>query len=36
MNQHVLVVRPAVEHDLVALNDMYNQYVKDTHFTFDL
>jgi phosphinothricin acetyltransferase len=29
-------VRPAVEHDLEALNDMYNQYVKDTHFTFDL
>jgi phosphinothricin acetyltransferase len=36
VNQHRLVVRPAVEHDLEALNDMYNQYVKDTHFTFDL
>jgi phosphinothricin acetyltransferase len=36
MNQHLLVVRPAVEPDLVPLNDMYNQYVKDTHFTFDL
>jgi phosphinothricin acetyltransferase len=29
-------VRPAVEDDLEPLNDMYNQYVKDTHFTFDL
>ncbi len=30
------MVRPAAEHDLEPLNDMYNQYVKDTHFTFDL
>ena len=36
MNQHTLVVRPAGEHDLAPLNDMYNHYVKDTHFTFDL
>lgn len=36
MTEHPLSVRPAAEHDLVALNDMYNQYVKDTHFTFDI
>lgn len=36
MTQHELAVRPAAEHDLEPLNDMYNQYVKDTHFTFDL
>jgi phosphinothricin acetyltransferase len=36
MNEPLLVVRLAVEPDLVPLNDMYNQYVKDTHFTFDL
>ena len=31
-----LLVRQAAEGDLEPLNDMYNQYVKDTHFTFDL
>jgi phosphinothricin acetyltransferase len=31
-----VVVRPATEGDLEALNDIYNQYVKDTHFTFDM
>jgi phosphinothricin acetyltransferase len=31
-----VLVRPAAEADLDPLNDMYNQYVKDTHFTFDL
>jgi phosphinothricin acetyltransferase len=31
-----LVVRPAGEADLEQLNDIYNQYVKDTHFTFDI
>jgi phosphinothricin acetyltransferase len=36
VTQHELAVRPAAEHDLEPLNDMYNQYVKDTHFTFDL
>ena len=36
MTQHQLEVRPAAEQDLEPLNDMYNQYVKDTHFTFDL
>jgi phosphinothricin acetyltransferase len=36
VNEHRLVVRPAAEHDLEPLNEMYNHYVKDTHFTFDL
>ncbi len=36
MTQPQLVVRPAAEHDLDPLNDMYNQYVKDTHFSFDI
>ena len=36
MTQHQLEVRPAAEQDLEPLNDLYNQYVKDTHFTFDL
>jgi phosphinothricin acetyltransferase len=31
-----LLVRPAAEGDLESLNDIYNQYVKDTHFTFDI
>ena len=31
-----LLVRQAAEGDLELLNDMYNQYVKNTHFTFDL
>ncbi len=30
-----LIVRPGVERDLEQLNDIYNQYVKETHFTFD-
>jgi phosphinothricin acetyltransferase len=29
-------VRPCSAQDLEALNDIYNQYVKDTHFTFDV
>ena len=36
MTQHQLEVRPGAEQDLEPLNDLYNQYVKDTHFTFDL
>ena len=36
MKQHELLVRLAAESDLEPLNDLYNQYVKDTHFTFDL
>jgi phosphinothricin acetyltransferase len=36
VTQTQFVVRPAAEHDLEPLNDLYNQYVKDTHFTFDL
>ena len=31
-----LRVRPATESDLEALNDIYNRYVKDTHYTFDI
>jgi phosphinothricin acetyltransferase len=29
-------VRPCAESDLEPLNDIYNQYVKATHFTFDV
>src|SRR3989475_10778587 len=29
-------VRPAAAADLVAINDIYNRYVNDSHFTFDL
>jgi phosphinothricin acetyltransferase len=36
VTQPQVQVRPAAEGDLEALNDMYNQYVKDTHFTFDV
>ena len=36
MTNPQLLVRPAEEGDLEQLNDMYNQYVKDTHFTFDI
>jgi phosphinothricin acetyltransferase len=31
-----LEVRPATAGDLAALNDIYNQYVAETHFTFDV
>ena len=31
-----LLVRLPAEGDLESLNDIYNQYVKDTHFTFDI
>jgi phosphinothricin acetyltransferase len=31
-----LTVRPGAESDLEQLNDIYNQYVKETHFTFDI
>jgi phosphinothricin acetyltransferase len=31
-----LTVRPGTEADLDQLNDIYNQYVKDTHYTFDV
>jgi phosphinothricin acetyltransferase len=31
-----LTVRPGAESDLEQLNDTYNQYVKETHFTFDV
>ena len=31
-----MTIRPAIEADLGALNDLYNQYVEDTHITFDL
>jgi len=29
-------VRPAAAHDLKAVNDLYNLYVRETHYTFDL
>jgi phosphinothricin acetyltransferase len=29
-------VRPCTEGDLEPINDIYNQYVKETHFTFDV
>jgi phosphinothricin acetyltransferase len=29
-------VRPAADGDLGAINDIYNEYVKETHFTFDI
>jgi len=31
-----VTVRPASEEDLGRLNDIYNRYVVETHFTFDL
>jgi phosphinothricin acetyltransferase len=31
-----VAVRPGIEEDLEPLNDIYNQYVKETHFTFDV
>ena len=29
-------IRPATADDLVAVNDIYNQYVLETHYTFDI
>lgn len=29
-------VRPATESDLSAINDIYNQYIAEAHYTFDL
>jgi phosphinothricin acetyltransferase len=29
-------IRPATESDLSAVNDVYNQYVAETHYTFDV
>jgi len=31
-----LQVRPATDHDLEAINDIYNHYVLESHCTFDL
>jgi phosphinothricin acetyltransferase len=31
-----LEVRPATAGDLAAVNDVYNQYVRETHYTFDI
>jgi len=31
-----VTVRPAAEEDLGRLNDIYNRYVVETHFTFDI
>jgi phosphinothricin acetyltransferase len=32
----VVEVRPATEHDLDAINEIYNHYVAGAHYTFDL
>jgi phosphinothricin acetyltransferase len=32
----LVIVRPAKEHDLEALNELYNHYIETSHFTFDL
>jgi phosphinothricin acetyltransferase len=31
-----ITIRPATEQDLGQLNDIYNRYVLETHFTFDI
>src|SRR6478736_10346921 len=31
-----MLVRPCIETDLEPLNEIYNQYVKETHITFDV
>ena len=36
MNPANVHVRPGTQSDLEALNDIYNQYVVETHFTFDV
>ena len=36
MSNGKVSVRPATEQDLGQLNDIYNRYVIETHFTFDI
>ena len=36
MIQATLHIRPCLDGDLEALNDVYNHYVMDTHYTFDV
>lgn len=36
MTHPKVTVRPGAEHDLEELNGIYNQYVKETPFTFDV
>lgn len=36
MTHAKLIVRPGTEQDLEQLNGIYNEYVKETHFTFDV
>jgi phosphinothricin acetyltransferase len=36
MSHAKFTVRPAAERDLEAINDIYNEYVKESHVTFDL
>jgi phosphinothricin acetyltransferase len=36
MSNGKIAVRPATEQDLVQVNDLYNRYVLETHFTFDV
>lgn len=31
-----VAVRPATDHDLARLNDIHNQYIVETHYTFDV
>lgn len=36
MSNGKITVRPAIQQDLARLNDLYNRYVLETHFTFDI
>jgi phosphinothricin acetyltransferase len=36
MSQAKLTIRPAAADDLAAINDIYNHYVTEAHFTFDI
>ena len=36
MSNGKISVRPAAGHDLGPINDIYNRYVLETHFTFDI
>lgn len=36
MSNGKVAVRPATEQDLSQVNDIYNRYVVETHFTFDI
>ena len=36
MDAGAVLVRPGDGHDLKAINDIYNRYVAETHYTFDV